>query len=93
MNTLSLTLLLCSLFVAPLLSRAAPPESYSGPKRINKAIELLEAGQPVYYDYGRGGYAEGKAAAKTWADVLMYDMEGAALDFTQLLHSGSPLRD
>jgi len=84
MNTLSLTLLLCSLFVAPLLSRAAPLETYSGPKRINKAIELLEAGQPVYYNYGRGGYEEGKAAAKTWADVLMYDMEGAAMDFTQL---------
>lgn len=58
--------------------------AYSGPKRINKVIELLEAGQPVYYDYGRGGYNEGKAAAQTWADLLMYDMEGAALDFTQL---------
>jgi 4-hydroxy-2-oxoheptanedioate aldolase len=54
------------------------------PKRINKAIELLESGQPVYYDYGRGGYAEGKAAAKTWGDLLMYDMEGATLDFAAL---------
>jgi 4-hydroxy-2-oxoheptanedioate aldolase len=54
------------------------------PKRVNKAIELLESGQPVYYDYGAGGYKEGKAAAKTWADVLMYDMEGAAMDFTRL---------
>ena len=54
------------------------------PRRINKAIELLESGQPVYYDYGRGGYEEGKAAAKTWGDLLMYDLEGAALDFAQL---------
>ncbi len=54
------------------------------PKRVNKAIELLQAGQPVYYDYGRGGAEEGRAAAKTWADILMYDMEGAAMDFTLL---------
>jgi len=54
------------------------------PKRVNKAIELLESGQPVYYGYGTGGYQEGKAAAKTWADILMYDMEGEAMDFTQL---------
>jgi 4-hydroxy-2-oxoheptanedioate aldolase len=63
---------------------AAESAAYAGPKRINKAIELLESGQPVYYSYGRGGYEEGKAAAQTWADVLMYDMEGAALDFTKL---------
>jgi 4-hydroxy-2-oxoheptanedioate aldolase len=54
------------------------------PHRINKAIELLAGKQPVYYDYGRGGYEEGRDAAKTWADLLMYDMEGAALDFTKL---------
>lgn len=78
--------LLTFLFAASLaaLSFGAEPAAYAGPKRVNKAIELLEAGQPVYYDYGRGGYAEGKAAAKTWADLLMYDMEGAAMDFTQL---------
>ncbi len=61
-------------------SNSAAPK----PTRVNKAIELLAAGQPVYYDYGRGGAEEGKEAAKTWADVLMYDMEGAALDFTKL---------
>jgi 4-hydroxy-2-oxoheptanedioate aldolase len=54
------------------------------PRRVNKAIELLESGQPVYYDYGRGGYEEGRAAAKTWGDMLLYDMEGAALDFSRL---------
>ena len=42
------------------------------PKRINKAIELLEQGQPVYYGYhggGRGdGFAQGKQAAQTGSD-------------------------
>jgi 4-hydroxy-2-oxoheptanedioate aldolase len=66
-------------FGAPVAS--AP---YAGPQRVNKVIELLESGQPVYYGYGRGGYEEGRAAASTWADLLMYDMEGAALDFTRL---------
>ena len=34
------------------------------PKRIKKAIELLEAGQPVYYTSGHGGYEEGKKLAR-----------------------------
>jgi 4-hydroxy-2-oxoheptanedioate aldolase len=68
-------LLLCS------LALAAEPAK---PLRVNKAIELLAQKQPVYYGYGADGYAAGKAAAKTWADILMYDMEGAALDFTAL---------
>lgn len=54
------------------------------PKRINKAIELLEQGQPVYYTYGAGGYAEGKALAQTWADIILYDMEHAPFDLTLL---------
>jgi len=57
---------------------------YAGPQRVNKAIELLAAGQPVYYAYGQGGYEQGKALAKTWADLILYDMEGEALDFTRL---------
>lgn len=78
-------LLFVGLLALASVTRAADGASVpAGPKRVNKAIELLESGQPVYYDYGRGGYEEGKAAAKTWADILMYDMEGAALDFTQL---------
>jgi len=84
MKRLFLILIVISVLGAPLTRAAGPASPYTGPKRINKAIELLEAGQPVYYGYGRGGYEEGKAAAKTWADVLMYDMEGAALDFSQL---------
>jgi len=54
------------------------------PKRINKAIELLESGQPIYYTGGHGGYQEGRKAAKTWADYINYEMEHGALNFTEL---------
>ncbi len=54
------------------------------PKRINKAIELLEQGQPIYYDHGHGGYEEGLKAANTWADYINYEMEHGAFDFHQL---------
>ncbi|MST93678.1 MAG: hypothetical protein EXS33_00130 [Pedosphaera sp.] len=80
LRLLPFILALWATFVVSAVDAAA----YAGPKRINKAIELLESGQPVYYTYGRGGYESGRTAAKTWADVFMYDMEGAALDFTQL---------
>jgi 4-hydroxy-2-oxoheptanedioate aldolase len=72
--------------VASAAPAASPSAPYAGPKRINKVIELLQSGEPVYYGYGRGGYEEGKAVSATqaWADLLMYDMEGAAMDFTLL---------
>jgi 4-hydroxy-2-oxoheptanedioate aldolase len=54
------------------------------PMRINKCIELLEQGQPIYYIDGAGGYEEGKALARTWADYVSYDMEHAPLDMTRL---------
>lgn len=54
------------------------------PKRINKCIELFEAGQPVYYKGIYGGYEEGLEAAQTWADYIVYNMEHKPLDFTKL---------
>jgi 4-hydroxy-2-oxoheptanedioate aldolase len=54
------------------------------PKRINKAIELLAQGQPVYYTTSRGGYAEGKELAGTWADYINYELEHGAFDMTKL---------
>jgi 4-hydroxy-2-oxoheptanedioate aldolase len=58
------------------------------PKRVNKAIELLAQGQPVYYTGGHegtgGGFEAGKKAAQTWADYIMYDMEHAPFDVTAL---------
>ena len=37
------------------------------PRRVNKSIELLERGQPIYYDASTGGYEEGMRMAGTWA--------------------------
>jgi 4-hydroxy-2-oxoheptanedioate aldolase len=54
------------------------------PRRINKAIELLEDRQPVYYINGYGGYNEGKALAKTWADYILVDLEQNPLDITKM---------
>jgi 4-hydroxy-2-oxoheptanedioate aldolase len=54
------------------------------PTRINKAIELLAQGQPVYYVTGRGGYDDGKALARTPADYINYEMEHGAFDVSAL---------
>src|SRR6266852_4412292 len=54
------------------------------PKRINRAIELLEQGQPVYYtgshEGTEGGFEQGVKDAQTWADYISYDMEHAPFD-------------
>src|SRR5215472_3935146 len=58
------------------------------PKRVNKAIDLLSQGQPVYYTGGHegtgGGFEAGKKMAQTWADYIMYDMEHAPFDVAKL---------
>lgn len=63
----------------PLAAQDAPK-----PKRINKAIELLEQGQPVYYTAARGGFEEGKKLAQTYADYINYEMEHGSFDMTAL---------
>jgi|SRR5579871_3263700 len=54
------------------------------PKHINRAIELLEQGQPVYYTGSHSGtegtFEQGKKDAQTWADYISYDMEHAPFD-------------
>jgi 4-hydroxy-2-oxoheptanedioate aldolase len=58
----------------------APPK----PKHINRAIELLEEGQPIYYTGSHSGtegsFEQGKKDAQTWADYISYDMEHAPFD-------------
>lgn len=54
------------------------------PKRINKAIELLEQGQPIYYAGSTGGYDEGVEMAQTTADYINYGLEHGAFDMTKL---------
>lgn len=73
--------LLCFLSVS-LAAMAAGPYK---PKRINKAVELLQQGQPVYYaTTSGGGYEDGRKMAKTWADYINYEMEHGAFDIGAL---------
>ena len=58
----------------------------SAPKatRINRAIDLLAQGQPVYYTGSHegtdGNFEQGVKDAQTWADYISYDMEHAPFD-------------
>jgi hypothetical protein len=65
------------------------------PKRINRAVELLADGQPIYYTGshtgtpgGEGGpsasFEQGKKDAQTFADYISYDMEHAPYDIVGL---------
>jgi 4-hydroxy-2-oxoheptanedioate aldolase len=58
------------------------------PKRINRAIELLEQDQPIYYTGGHTGadltFEGGKAMASTWADYINVGMEHGSFDMTGL---------
>ncbi|MDP6716150.1 MAG: aldolase/citrate lyase family protein, partial [SAR202 cluster bacterium] len=55
---------------------------------INKAIELLDQGQPIYYTGGHTGanlsYEGGKSMSKTWADYVNVGMEHGAFDMAGL---------
>ncbi len=63
---------------------AARAVSDYDPQRVNKSIELLERGQPIYYDASTGGYEEGVQMAGTWGDYIIYNVEHVALDFAAL---------
>lgn len=53
--------------------------------RINRAVELLAANQPIYYVGPEGrGYDGGGAAAQTWADYINYDIEHHPFDMNEL---------
>ena len=64
--------------VAALAGRQEADPPYA-PQRINKAIELLEHDQPIYYtQVNGGGYDEGKRLAETWADYITYNLWSTA---------------
>jgi len=90
----SLIVAVATILTAAVAGAQTPPK----PKRINRAIELLEAGQPIYYTGGRGGYDEGKKMAATKADYINYEMEHGAFDMKELrdfmrgLVDGGPTR-
>lgn len=58
------------------------------PGRINRAIELLEQDQPIYYVGGHTGhvltYEQGRADAHTWADYINVGMEHGSFDMAGL---------
>ena len=53
-------------------------------KRVNRAIELLEQGQPIYYVGAHTGHvlthAQGREDAATWADYINVGMEHGSFD-------------
>jgi 4-hydroxy-2-oxoheptanedioate aldolase len=57
-------------------------------QRINRAIELLESGQPIYYVGGHTGHVltheQGRQDATTWADDINVGMEHGAFDMAGL---------
>jgi 4-hydroxy-2-oxoheptanedioate aldolase len=71
-------------------------------KRINRAIDLLAQGQPIYYTGSHSGTAgsfeQGKQDAQIWADYISYDMEHAPYDikglseYMQGLAAGGPTK-
>lgn len=58
--------------------------------RINRAIDLLEADQPIYYTGAHSGHIltreQGRIDAGTWADYINVGMEHGAFDLTGLAH-------
>ena len=53
--------------------------------RVNKCVELLAAGQPIYYtSIADRTYEGGVQAAQTWADYITYEMEHAPFDVGRL---------
>ena len=54
-------------------------------RRINRALELLSEGQPVYYTHsGSLDYENGKVMSQTWADFIAIDFEHGAWDLAGL---------
>ncbi|MFP6571110.1 MAG: aldolase/citrate lyase family protein [Vicinamibacterales bacterium] len=93
---LALALALGFVVTALPMAQSGGDASYT-PKRINKAVELLAAGEPVYYfQISGGGYEEGRRHAKTWADAIGYNVEQAPFsarelrEFIQGLIDGGP---
>ena len=76
MKRFALAIAMVALSLSTLLWAQGGDPNYGKPKRLNKMIELLAAGQPVY-DVGvtGGGYEEGKKLAQTTNDMILYEME------------------
>jgi 4-hydroxy-2-oxoheptanedioate aldolase len=82
-KTARVTILACLCLILAVVTTAGLAQQ-AKPKRINRAIELLEQGQPIYYTGSHSGTAgtfeQGKSDAQTFADYISYDMEHAPFD-------------
>jgi 4-hydroxy-2-oxoheptanedioate aldolase len=100
MTRKTISLLLCivvAVFTLTVSGQGGDP-NYK-PKRLNKMIELLEAGQPIYDISVEGvGYEEGKKLAQDRYDLIQYQMEHGPFDpillrqFMQGLVDGGPTK-
>ena len=97
-SVLLVTAIAAFAIVATTSARQSGDSGYT-PQRINKAIELLEAGEPVYYfQFRGGGYEDGRRFAQTWADAIGYNVEQAPFStvefkaFMQGLIDGGPTK-
>ena len=81
MKTTLLSLLTCFCLVLGVATTVAQTPKA---KRINRAIELLDQGQPIYYTGSHSGtegsFEQGKKDAQIYADYISYDMEHAPFD-------------
>jgi len=93
----------CSAFAAVSALLIVTVFGQGAPKhRINRGIELLAAGQPIYYtgshEGTEGSFEQGVKDAQTWADYISYDMEHAPFDvkglalYMQGLVKGGPTK-
>src|SRR5438094_2481794 len=80
---LMVSVALASVLVATLFAADSP-----NGHRVNRAIELLQQGQPVYYTGSHegtsGSFEQGMKDAQTYADYISYDMEHAPYDIKGL---------
>ena len=78
------TTLWVSAAALPLLGIATLLAQPAQPHRINRAIELLASGQPIYYTGSHSGttgtFEQGVKDSQTYADYISYDMEHAPFD-------------
>jgi hypothetical protein len=99
MKPFPLALTVVGFALSTLVSGQGGNPQYGKPKRLNKMIELLAAGQPVYDANVTGaGYEEGKKLAQTTNDLIQYEMEHGPFepqrlrDFMQGLVDGGPTK-
>jgi 4-hydroxy-2-oxoheptanedioate aldolase len=90
MKTYFLALAILAVAILPSTFQTAQAPAAKA-KRINKAIDLLSQGQPIYYTGEGGGgnstesaFERGKKLAQTTADYINYNLEHGAFEMAEL---------